>query len=68
MNCCFPEYTFGKKKAYVFTKTSSTTNHSQTSYQKMKDITLINNTIDFVKKTLKDAEGGHDWWHIYRVW
>ena len=34
----------------------------------MKDITLINNTIDFVKKTLKDAEGGHDWWHIYRVW
>ncbi len=34
----------------------------------MKDITLINNTIEFVKKTLKDAEGGHDWWHIYRVW
>ena len=29
---------------------------------------LIENTIDFVKQTLKDAEGGHDWWHIYRVW
>ena len=30
--------------------------------------TLINTTIDFVKTTLADAEGGHDWWHIYRVW
>jgi len=29
---------------------------------------LINKTIEFVKETLKDAEGGHDWWHIYRVW
>ncbi len=29
---------------------------------------LITNTIEFVKETLKDAEGGHDWWHIYRVW
>lgn len=30
--------------------------------------TLINNTIAFVKETLKDAEGGHDWFHIERVW
>lgn len=29
---------------------------------------IINNTIQFVKDTLKDAEGGHDWWHIHRVW
>ena len=29
---------------------------------------LINDTVRFVKETLKDAEGGHDWWHIYRVW
>lgn len=29
---------------------------------------LINTTIDFVKTTLANAEGGHDWWHIYRVW
>lgn len=29
---------------------------------------LIDNTITFVKETLKEAEGGHDWWHIYRVW
>ena len=29
---------------------------------------LINTTVEFVKETLKEAEGGHDWWHIYRVW
>ena len=29
---------------------------------------IIGETIDFVKKTLSNAEGGHDWWHIYRVW
>jgi uncharacterized protein len=29
---------------------------------------IILKTIDFVKTSLADAEGGHDWWHIYRVW
>lgn len=29
---------------------------------------LINNTILFVKQQLKDAEGGHDWFHIERVY
>jgi len=29
---------------------------------------IIQNTIVFVKETLKDAEGGHDWYHIERVW
>jgi len=29
---------------------------------------LIENTIQFVKETLKDAEGGHDWFHIERVY
>jgi uncharacterized protein len=29
---------------------------------------LITATEQFVKKELADAEGGHDWWHIYRVW
>ena len=29
---------------------------------------LINNTINFVKEALKNAEGGHDWFHIERVW
>jgi len=28
---------------------------------------LINNTILFVKKKLENAEGGHDWFHIERV-
>ena len=29
---------------------------------------LIENTIRFVQDTLKNAEGGHDWWHIHRVY
>jgi len=29
---------------------------------------IINLTVDYVKETLADAEGGHDWWHIHRVW
>ena len=29
---------------------------------------LIEATIAFVKETLKDAEGGHDWFHIERVY
>mgnify|MGYP003998358699 FL=1 len=29
---------------------------------------IIESTISYVKKELKDAEGGHDWWHVYRVW
>lgn len=28
----------------------------------------IQKTKAFVKETLKEAESGHDWWHIYRVW
>jgi uncharacterized protein len=34
----------------------------------MKQKTVIRKTIDFVKEALSDAEGGHDWWHISRVW
>ena len=29
---------------------------------------VIQNTIAFVKEELKDAEGGHDWFHIERVY
>lgn len=29
---------------------------------------IIKKTTVFVKKTLKNAEGGHDWFHIERVW
>jgi len=29
---------------------------------------IIDKTVIFVQETLKDAEAGHDWWHIQRVW
>ncbi|CAL2105717.1 HD domain-containing protein [Tenacibaculum sp. 190524A02b] len=29
---------------------------------------IINNTIDFVKESLKGAEGGHDYFHVERVY
>lgn len=29
---------------------------------------IIAATVTFTKETLESAEGGHDWWHIYRVW
>ncbi|GGG13470.1 phosphohydrolase [Dokdonia pacifica] len=34
----------------------------------MTDQQLIDNTISFVKRTLANAEGGHDWFHIERVY
>ncbi len=34
----------------------------------MKQENIIDQTVIFVKQTLVDAEGGHDWFHIYRVW
>ncbi|MEC7781899.1 MAG: HD domain-containing protein [Bacteroidota bacterium] len=32
------------------------------------DIALIEKTSDYVKKTLLEAEGGHDWFHTLRVY
>jgi len=29
---------------------------------------IIQKTITYVKQELANAEGGHDWWHIERVW
>ena len=34
----------------------------------MTNLQLIETTKSFVKSTLKDAEGGHDWFHIQRVY
>ena len=34
----------------------------------MKDEKIIQETIAFVKTTLEGAEGGHDWFHIERVY
>jgi uncharacterized protein len=33
----------------------------------MNQQTVIDKTTEFVKETLAGAEGGHDWWHIFRV-
>lgn len=32
------------------------------------DQQIIDETVKFVRATLQNAEGGHDWWHIHRVW
>ena len=29
---------------------------------------VIEKTVTYVKEELSLAEGGHDWWHVYRVW
>jgi len=34
----------------------------------MNNTQIIEKTVAFVQKTLANAEGGHDWWHIFRVW
>ena len=34
----------------------------------MKESEIVEKTIVFVKETLKEAEGGHDWFHIQRVY
>lgn len=34
----------------------------------MREEEIIAATVAFVKDELKHAEGGHDWWHIERVW
>jgi len=34
----------------------------------MQQQEFINKTAAFVQERLKDAESGHDWWHIQRVW
>ncbi len=37
-------------------------------FQNMNNEKLVENTISFVKIQLKNAEGGHDWFHIERVY
>ena len=29
---------------------------------------LINETAEYVKRTMQGDATGHDWWHVYRVW
>jgi uncharacterized protein len=42
--------------------------HTKQTITSMNEETIIKQTIEYVKQTLAHAEGGHDWWHIYRVW
>lgn len=34
----------------------------------MQERAIIDQTVSYVKTELGGAEGGHDWWHVYRVW
>src|SRR5690606_37592853 len=34
----------------------------------MNQENIIQQTVEFVQERLKNAESGHDWWHIQRVW
>jgi uncharacterized protein len=34
----------------------------------MAETHWVAQTAAYVQQTLHNAEGGHDWWHIYRVW
>lgn len=34
----------------------------------MTKLDIIQRTAEFVQEKLKNAEAGHDWWHIQRVW
>ena len=36
--------------------------------QRMNSSEIINKTVLFVQETLANVEGGHDWFHIERVW
>ncbi len=38
------------------------------SAENTSDRVFIDKTIAFVKEALSGAEGGHDWWHAYRIW
>lgn len=42
--------------------------HSVLIKKSMNNAIIVDKTVEFVKATLVGAEGGHDWWHIYRVW
>lgn len=34
----------------------------------MESSSIIDKTINYVQQTLKNSEGGHDWWHTHRVY
>src|SRR5690606_9133060 len=44
------------------------TNLSADETRIMTKLDIIQRTAEFVQEKLKNAEAGHDWWHIQRVW
>jgi len=42
--------------------------YNATPMHNQSDQTYIDQTAGFVKNQLANAEAGHDWWHILRVW
>ncbi len=38
------------------------------SLQGMNKASILSNTEKFVRQRMMTAEGGHDWWHVFRVW
>ena len=49
-----------RERLFLYTEISIPMTHSQPA--------IIVNTIQFVKDTLSTAEGGHDWFHVERVY
>lgn len=35
---------------------------------KMETSSILDKTINYVQQSLKNSEGGHDWWHTHRVY
>ena len=36
--------------------------------KRMNHLEMIDHTVGYVQQELENAEGGHDWWHVLRVW
>lgn len=36
--------------------------------KKMETSSILDKTINYVQQSLKNSEGGHDWWHTHRVY
>jgi uncharacterized protein len=53
---------------HIFVSTILASKHFIEASIRMSDQEIIEKTAAFVKSELKNAEGGHDWWHIERVW
>lgn len=58
----------GKYLGFMEKKKLNTEKHNTLIHESAENELIIQKTITFVKSTLENAEGGHDWWHCYREW